>query len=76
MAFFKVFDTEALGEVIVAKDTNEDGDYVILIMSSLEDFVTLKTYIGFPNEESANRAFEEVTQEFVDNIARNLRDYL
>ena len=84
MSFAKIFESETLGQILVMKDTNDDGDPCVTVMfdhqlcgtEDTEIFLGLiKTHFGFDDDEKRDSVFDRVDIGKAESVVRStLRD--
>lgn len=77
MSFAKIFESETLGQILVVKDTNDDGDPCVVVMfdPQLEGLENIKTKFGFDDEDRRDHIFDRVDLEKAESVVRStLRD--
>lgn len=80
--FAKLFHLEDIGQVLVKRDTDENGDPEVRLYFEPEGFGVCSTAFGFEADETedesakAERAFDMVDQERAEKIIRGVMETL
>ena len=72
MSFAKIHESVEHGQILVMKDTNDDGDPCVVFVfdPKIEGIEVLKSMLGFEDKEKRDRTFGMATLERAESIVR------
>ena len=80
MSFAKIFESKTCGQILVTKDTNDDGDPCVTVMfdhqgdgmENAEIFLGLiKTHFGFDSDEKRDSVFDRIDIGKAESVVRS-----
>ena len=72
MSFAKIHESVEHGQILVMKDTSEEGDPCVVFVfdPKIEGIEVFKSQFGFDDEEKRNRTFGMATLERSESVVR------
>lgn len=72
MSFAKIYESVEYGQILVMKDTSDEGDPCVVFVfdPKVEGIEVFKSRFGFDDEEKRNRTFGMATLERSESVVR------